>query len=137
MNSMEKITENDAAESNEKTRRDIQELQGIISKYIEKCSYAAVDDAADESEDSFQEKVMKGLMKLAKARLGVKSSYLNLGSLFIFCIFYAVALLLQRDIESSYGIETRYIMKWCRERAEDHSCLLLISNFSPSCLSVQ
>ncbi len=86
----------------------IYDIEQIISRYKEKCKYAAsYDNNSAKEDESIENKKMKGLLALAESRLSLKASYAKLGALLGFGVIYVVTLFLQRDVQSAYGIETR------------------------------
>jgi hypothetical protein len=61
--------------------------------------------------------LLKGLIVVLKSRIETKYSYLKLFALLTFFCFYAVSVIIQRDISGSFGVQSRW--------ANDHIHMLL------------
>ena len=82
---------------------------------IEKFRQRLRDPTVDRFDSEDQEELMyiqalqlEGLEHMLKKRIERKMSYLRLFSLLIFFSLYSVSLILQRDITSAFGVQTRF-----------------------------
>ena len=90
---------------------EMERIRNEKSKAFRNINDITSTDLNDSERSLLKSTLLKGFISVLQGRIEIKYSYLKLLAIITFFCFYSISVILQRDISSSFGVQSRWVKK--------------------------